>query len=130
MKRFTAGLALAAFVVALTAPLALAQGSTAPATTPSSTPAAAPAEKPMKAAEKTTKMHAEHAAAMPKVDINSASKEDLMKLAGVGDATADKIIAGRPYKTKAELASKKILGAKAYAKIRSQIIAKQAEAAK
>lgn len=129
MKRITAALALAAFVVALAAPLALAQGSTAPATTPATTPAAAPAEKPMKAEKATKPMHAEKAA-VAKVDINSASKEDLMKLAGVGDVTADKIIAGRPYKTKAELASKKILGPKAYAKIRAQIIAKQAEGAK
>ncbi len=129
MKRITAALALAAFVVALAAPLALAQGSTAPATTPATPPAAAPAEKPMKAEKAMKPMHAEKAA-MAKVDINSASKEDLMKLAGVGDVTADKIIAGRPYKTKAELASKKILGPKAYAKIRAQIIAKQAEGAK
>src|SRR5258706_5547718 len=129
MKPITAALALAGFVVALAAPLALAQGSTAPATTPATPPAAAPAEKPMKAEKATKPMHAEKAA-MAKVDINSASKEDLMKLAGVGDVTADKIIAGRPYKTKAELASKKILGPKAYAKIRAQIIAKQAEGAK
>ena len=123
MKRITAALALAAFVVALTAPLALAQGGTAPATTPAATSSAAPAEKVVKAPKT---MKAEHAT-MAKCDINSASKEELMKLPGVGDVIADKIIAGRPYKTKAELASKKILGAKAYAKVRAQIIAKQAE---
>ncbi len=58
-----------------------------------------------------------------KIDINSASKEDLMKLEGVGDATADKIIAGRPYKTKRDLLDKKIVGAAEYAKIKDKIIA-------
>jgi len=132
MKRFTMSIALFAFVVALAAPLALAQGST-PAATPSATPAAEPAK-----AEKT--MHAEkaarhakaekaEAATMAKTDINTATKEELMKLPGVGDAIADKIIAGRPYKTKAELSSKKIVGVKAYAKLRGMIIAKQADTA-
>jgi len=62
--------------------------------------------------------------AMPKMDINSASKEELMKLPGVGDATADKIVAGRPYKTKRELLSKKIVGPATYSKIRMRVIAK------
>ena len=38
-----------------------------------------------------------------KVDINSASQEDLEKLPGVGEATAKKIIAGRPYQSVADL---------------------------
>ena len=137
MKRITAALALAAFVVALAAPLALAQGSPAPATTPAAAPSAAPAMKVMKAEHAPKAMHAEHApkamhaehATVAKVDINTAGKDELMKLAGVGDVIADKIIVGRPYKTKAELASRKILGPKAYARVRMQIVAKQAEGA-
>lgn len=128
MKRITAALALAAFVVALAAPLALAQGSPAPATTPAAAPSAAPAMKVMKAEHAPKAMHAEHAT-VAKVDINTAGKDELMKLAGVGDVIADKIIVGRPYKTKAELASRKILGPKAYARVRMQIVAKQAEGA-
>src|ERR1051325_9795025 len=38
------------------------------------------------------------------VDINSASQADLEKLPGVGEATAKKIIAGRPYQTVGDLA--------------------------
>jgi len=60
-----------------------------------------------------------------KLDINSASKEELMKLPGIGDETAQKIIDGRPYKSKDQLKSKKIIPAKTYDKIKNQIIAKQ-----
>ena len=125
MKRFTSAVALVAFLAAMAAPVLAQTGSPAPASpAPATEPAkAAPAEKaPAKHAAKS--MAKEMAA---KIDLNSATKDELMKLPGVGDATADKIIAGRPYKTKAELSAKKILTAKEYAKIRGMIIAKQAE---
>jgi DNA uptake protein ComE-like DNA-binding protein len=57
------------------------------------------------------------------VDINSASKEQLLELPGVDETLAGKIIESRPYRKKDELKKKKIVSEKVYKQISDKVTA-------
>jgi competence protein ComEA len=59
------------------------------------------------------------------VDINSASAAQLKTLPWIGDAEAARIIAGRPYGSKASLVTDQVIPAGVYQVIRHRIIAIQ-----
>ena len=75
----------------------------APATrsAPPTTKAEAAAAKASAAAERKSR-----AEKTKPIDVNSASKAQLMTLSGIGAAEADRIVANRPYLTKAEIVTK------------------------
>ena len=59
------------------------------------------------------------------LDLNTATKAQLMDLMGVGELTAQRIIRNRPYAKKDQLKSMKILTAQEYDRIKGRIIARQ-----
>lgn len=97
---------------------------------PRATTTAQPAETTPAPKTKTTSQAAEtaSAAAAGLVDLNTASKAALEKLPGVGAATADNIIAARPFKTVEDLKNVKGIGEAKFDKLKSLVTVEGAKA--
>ena len=107
MKNWITRISIAALSLTLLAAMALAHnGSPAPQATKSTSTMAAPAAGDL-------------------VDLNSATKDQLDALPGIGEKYSQKIIDGRPYHAKTDLTKKKIIPQATYNKIKDMIIAKQ-----
>ena len=65
------------------------------------------------------------AAPQTPVDINSATRAQLKALPGIGDREADRIVAGRPWRSKADLVGAKAIPEGVYVAIRHDIMAVQ-----
>lgn len=58
------------------------------------------------------------------VDLNSASRDDLMSLEGIGEVRADAIIRARPFKAKTELVERRLIPESLYDKIADKVVAR------
>ena len=100
---------------------AQAQSATAPASKPAAAAPMAAKPAPATAGAKATA----HKMAHEELDLNTATRDQLVALPGIGTTYADAIIKNRPYKAKNELVSRKVLPSAAYKKIQSKVIAHQ-----
>jgi DNA uptake protein ComE-like DNA-binding protein len=57
------------------------------------------------------------------VDLNKASKGDLVALPGITSKTADRIIAERPYASSRQLVTRHVLSEDQYAQVKDRIVA-------
>ena len=59
------------------------------------------------------------------IDLNIATKQQLLSLPGVTGAEADRVIAGRPYNEPSELVTRHIMSKAEFDKIAGQVTAKK-----
>jgi DNA uptake protein ComE-like DNA-binding protein len=59
------------------------------------------------------------------LDLNAASKDQLVSLPGVSEGEADRIIAGRPYRDPGELVTRHIMPKAEYDKMSDRAVARQ-----
>jgi competence protein ComEA len=116
-------------ILVLLAADSMAATTAAPGTT-STTSAQQPGTKPAQpaTAQPATQKKKKQQAPIPVsqiIDVNSASKQQLKTLPGIGEAEADKIIANRPYPSKVETVTKGAIPHGIYIQIKDRIIAKQ-----
>lgn len=64
------------------------------------------------------------ASAASLVDLNSARRDDLMTLEGIGEVRADAIIRARPFRAKTELVERRLIPEALYDKIGDKVIAR------
>jgi DNA uptake protein ComE-like DNA-binding protein len=58
------------------------------------------------------------------IDLNSASRDDLMSLDGIGEVRADAIIRARPFRAKTELVERRLIPEALYDKIADKVMAR------
>ena len=58
------------------------------------------------------------------IDLNSASRDDLMTLEGIGEVRADAIIRARPFKAKTDLVERRLIPEALYDKIADKVVAR------
>src|SRR4029453_14302487 len=56
------------------------------------------------------------------VNLNAASSAELLRLLEITDVDVQRIIDGRPYRSKSDLLDRKIVSAETYAKIKRRVI--------
>lgn len=61
------------------------------------------------------------APAVSLIDLNSASRDDLMILDGIGEVRADAIIRARPFKAKTELVDRRIIPEALYDRLADKV---------
>lgn len=58
------------------------------------------------------------------LDVNKATREQLLSLPGITDERADRIIAGRPYSSSSDLVSRRVISQQEYDTIKDKVTAK------